>query len=334
MVHQKTLLVVILLLFLISPILWKENTAQSSPFNQIDKSVLNELKITNIYNITETLSAYRTRLTGSSECLSAANYIKTELHTTFNISDVLFEEWEYNGSTSLNVIARINGTTLEDEIIVICAHFDSISESESAPGANDNAVAVALCMEVMRVKQKLGKLNRTLLFIAFSGEEQNFIGSQAWIAQHKEVLPNVVAVLNLDMIGYGDHIVLIKNDQSDWLADLIIAVATPVNTTLAKTNSIYPETARFDHDSFWAAGIPCVSLFEGGKEYLYYHTANDTIDKISFSLVEKFAQTLLLSVVYLGTSSFQYDALLSPLLIGCMWGIAGIFTFLVYRKLN
>ncbi len=332
MKNQKVIFSSLLLIFIASLVLISNNQANSQNLEELNTSLLNQIDLSIIVNITEHLSSFRTRLTGTIECTLAANYIHSMLNETFNVTDSSYESWRYNGTDCLNVIARINGTNLKDEIVIICAHYDSISTDYMAPGANDNAVSVAICMDIMRILQKSSSLNRTLLFISFAGEEQSFIGTQAWIDQNKDDLSKIIAVINLDMIGYGSYLTIIKNEQSDWLADTIIASSSIVNVTFSKTISSYPETARFDHDTFWTVQVPCVSLFEGGAVYPYYHTAEDTIDKISFSLVEKCAQTTLLSVLYLGTVFFQHDRTNYTILICCIWGIAAIFPFLIYKR--
>ncbi|MFX1298178.1 MAG: M28 family metallopeptidase [Promethearchaeota archaeon] len=310
------------------------NDNQSSSYNtyQMDTTLLNELDLTRIYNITEHLSSYKTRMTGTLESNLAASYIHSMLNETYNLTDIFYEDFIYNETICSNLVARINGSNLKDELIIISAHYDSISTLGDAPGANDNAVAVAVCMEIMGIIQNNMILNRTLLFVSFSGEEQAFIGSQAWIHQHKAELSQIVAVINLDMIGYGDRLSIIKNDQSEWLADAVISASSAINVTFTKSNSLYPETARFDHDTFWLAQVPCVTLFEAGAIYPHYHTSQDTIDKISFHLVEKCAQVTLLSIFYLGTIKFQHNLLISSLIIWVSWALAAILPLLIYKK--
>ncbi len=329
---QKYFLIALLSIFLTGFFLGIGNRANSYGLNQFDISLLNEISIERIYNITEDLCSYTTRLTGTIECNLSAGYIRSTLNGTLNVTDCTFETWRFNETDSLNVVARINGTNLKDEIVIISAHYDSISSGGTAPGANDNAAAVAVCIEVMQVIQNNYILNRTLLFVAFAGEEQAFIGSQVWVTQHIDELSKIVAVINLDMIGYGSYLTIIKNEQSNWLADSIIATASIVNVTFSKTNSPYPETARFDHDTFWSVNIPCVSIFEGGAMYPYYHTEDDTIDRLSFPLIEKCAQTTLLSVLYLGTMKIEHNWTNISFLILSIWGIAGVSPFIIYKK--
>lgn len=334
MKRPKYLMMIVLLIFCTGFILVTENRGTSYNMSEIDVSLVDEINLSRIYNITQDLSSYWTRLTGTFECDLAANYIWSTLNESLNVTNTKLEDWIYNEITSLNIVAEVNGTNLKQEIIILTAHYDSFSSAGSAPGANDNAVAVAVCMEIMRIIQNRNQLNRSLIFVSFAGEEQAFIGSKAWLSQHQDELPRIIGVINLDMIGYGDHLTLIKNAQSDWLADAVLAISSIVNISFSKTNSPYPENSRFEHDTFWSANIPAISIFEGGGIYPYYHTENDTIDKISFSLVEKCAQVTLLSVLYLGTVKYEQDWLTTTILIVGIGGISAIFPFLINKKLQ
>lgn len=81
-----------------------------------------------------------------------------------------------------NTVAEIPGTDLKDEIVMIGGHLDSW---HSSPGATDNAIGVAVCMEAMRIIKKLDlKPRRTIRIGLWSGEEQGLLGSRAYVAKH------------------------------------------------------------------------------------------------------------------------------------------------------
>lgn len=75
-----------------------------------------------------------------------------------------------------------------------------VCESANGTGADDNAGGVACMLELAKALQNKS-LNRTIYFIAFSGEESNLLGSQAWVEAHPELKDNIVAVVNLDCVG-------------------------------------------------------------------------------------------------------------------------------------
>ena len=80
------------------------------------------------------------------------------------------ETYDAVGVKVSNVIAELPGTVKKDEIVVIGAHYDSVSGS---PGANDNASAVAVILEIARTL-KGRQFERTVRFVAFVNEEPPF----------------------------------------------------------------------------------------------------------------------------------------------------------------
>ncbi|MEX2116107.1 MAG: M20/M25/M40 family metallo-hydrolase, partial [Bacteroidota bacterium] len=84
--------------------------------------------------------------------------------------------------SSFNVIAEIPGTDLKDEVVMIGAHFDSW---QAGTGATDNATGSAVCMEALRIIQKLGlKPRRTIRIGLWGGEEQGLHGSREYVKEY------------------------------------------------------------------------------------------------------------------------------------------------------
>jgi hypothetical protein len=117
-------------------------------------------------------------------------------------------------SPSHNVIGILPGsdTKLKDEAIVIGAHYDHLgrggqgslaqSEGEIHHGADDNASGTAGLLELARIlSTQKPKPRRTIVFIAFSGEEEGLIGSNYYVNHPVVPVANTVAMINLDMVG-------------------------------------------------------------------------------------------------------------------------------------
>jgi hypothetical protein len=115
---------------------------------------------------------------------------------------------------SFNVVGILPGSDpkLKDEAIVIGAHYDHLGrggEGSLAPregdihhGADDNASGVAGVLELARILSSSNpKPRRTIIFIAFSGEEEGLIGSNYYVNHPVVPLTNTVAMVNMDMIG-------------------------------------------------------------------------------------------------------------------------------------
>ena len=117
-------------------------------------------------------------------------------------------------SPSFNVVGILPGSDpkLKIEAIVIGAHYDHLGRGgegsgslaprggEIHHGADDNASGVAGLIELARMWSSQ-KHRRTIVFIAFSGEEEGLIGSNYYVNHPVVPLANTVAMINLDMIG-------------------------------------------------------------------------------------------------------------------------------------
>jgi aminopeptidase YwaD len=113
-----------------------------------------------------------------------------------------------------NVVGVIEGSDpkLKDEVIVIGAHYDHLGlggegslatrEGEIHHGADDNASGTAGLLELARLfSRERARMRRTVVFIAFSGEEEGLIGSSFYVQHPARPLANTVAMVNMDMIG-------------------------------------------------------------------------------------------------------------------------------------
>jgi len=154
--------------------------------------------------------------------------------------------------SAVNVVATKRGTTRPNEIIVIGGHFDSVPRS---PGANDNASGVATLMEAARVLAPVPTA-RTVQFVPFSGEELGLFGSAAFATERRQ---GVVTMINLDMVGWGERLMVGNSPGRDGSA---------VETAVQVAQRVGIEVNRFraggsDHVSFERQGIPTVFLHRG-----------------------------------------------------------------------
>jgi carboxypeptidase Q len=84
--------------------------------------------------------------------------------------------------SAFNIIAEIPGTDLKDEIVMIGGHFDSW---HAGTGATDNGTGSAVCLEAVRILEKLGlKPRRTIRIGLWGGEEEGLFGSRAYVTRH------------------------------------------------------------------------------------------------------------------------------------------------------
>src|ERR1051325_4293330 len=119
-----------------------------------------------------------------------------------------------NEVPAYNVIGVLEGSdpVLKNENIIIGAHYDHLGrggDGSLAPqsaeihhGADDNASGTAGLIELARISSaQKPKLKRTLIFIAFSGEEEGLLGSNYYVNHPLAPLTNTVGMINMDMIG-------------------------------------------------------------------------------------------------------------------------------------
>lgn len=105
-----------------------------------------------------------------------------------------------------NVIAKLKGTDKNDNrIFIVSGHLDSRNSNSMdstgfAPGADDDASGVAVVMELANILSK-SKFPSTILFVAFSGEEQGLYGSKHLSKKARKENWNITAVFNNDMVG-------------------------------------------------------------------------------------------------------------------------------------
>ena len=117
-------------------------------------------------------------------------------------------------SPSSNIIGILPGSDpkLKDEAIVIGAHYDHLGrggegslaprEGEIHHGADDNASGTAALIELARrLSTQRPKPRRTIVFIAFSGEEEGLLGSNYYVNHPVVPLQKTIAMINMDMIG-------------------------------------------------------------------------------------------------------------------------------------
>ncbi|WP_321316894.1 M28 family peptidase [Labilibaculum sp.] len=217
---------------------------------------------------------------------------------------------KYKEVNTENVLAFLPGTNKNKEILVISAHYDHIGkkDGEIFNGANDNASGTAAIIEIARKFQEANdnghKTKRSILFIAFTGEEKGLCGSKYFVDNPPFPLSNIVGNLNLDMLGRHDEL----NDTTDYIYLLgtnhlkpkLKVISDSINKISTKLRLDYkydtPDNFLYqasDQASFVKHGIPAVFYFNG--LHADYHKASDTAEKIDFQAVNRVSQLVFLT---------------------------------------
>ncbi len=203
--------------------------------------------------------------------------------------------------TAENVIGERRGGETPEEIIIIGGHFDSHSFENplfEAPGAEDNGSGTACAMAAARAFRDL-PFNRTVRYVAFGAEESGLIGSRAYAKYCAAKGEKVVAVLNADMVCYDedggarDDFVAGSGANGRWMFAYLAAVGGLYGQKIICEDLGHTFS---DEGSFESVGYPALGVIEGGRgsgglfEYPYYHTTEDTLDKLHPALGVRFVR--------------------------------------------
>lgn len=182
---------------------------------------------------------------------------------------------------SRNVIARIEGTDLADEVLTLTAHFDSVPEGK---GAYDNMAAVAIILEICRYFKE-HQPRRTIEFICFGAEERGLVGSRNYVSVHKDELKNHKFNMNVDLAGQlvGGNKICVTGDHS--IAPMLGEMAREIGIGTVTVTAVWAS----DSNSFAWSGVPAMTLNRDG---FGMHTRHDIVDYISPWALERSAKLL------------------------------------------
>jgi Zn-dependent M28 family amino/carboxypeptidase len=236
----------------------------------------------------------------------AAQYISSQL--TASGHTVRRQTFELARLPMSNVEGVLEGTSRASEIVVIGAHYDSVS---GCPGANDNGTGVAAVLELAQRFARTPQA-RTVRFVAFVNEEPPFfqtehMGSAVYANAAKARGDRIAGMLSLETMGYysdepgsqrypapmgalypdvGNFIGFVANVGSARLllhARRAFTRRTSFPVQSAAAPAGIPGVGWSDHWSFWQAGYPAMMVTDTAPfRYPWYHTPGDTPDKIDY----------------------------------------------------
>jgi Zn-dependent M28 family amino/carboxypeptidase len=235
------------------------------------------------------------RQAGSAALQKTREYILAELKKAgVEAKTQNFSARTPRGEVSMaNVIGTIPGR--RPERIAIASHFDTKPTPFTSPtgarvtrfvGASDGASSTAALLELARaLKPRQNEFTIELLF--FDGEEafvewsreDSTYGSRYYVdaARTAGTLKTLRALVLLDMIGDKDLVIRRDSTSTPWLVDIIWAAAARLGHRSVFSNEL--TAVEDDHLPFLTAGVPAVDIID--LDYAPWHTADDTIDKVS-----------------------------------------------------
>ena len=231
-----------------------------------------------------------------------------------------------------NIIAvlppKIDSTS--KKVLIISAHYDSQAVREPnwnplasrAPGANKNGTGLAALLELANILSQY-EYEHEIRFIALGGEELGFLGSRNYVrkavlgdntgdeiglVRRNQDSEDIVGVFNLDMIGFNwrsDLVEVISNRESVWLSRSLEIANNWFDIGLKIRRTVDEFVDISSHKTFWDSGYSAVTLIESSTPWRdsqnynanpFYHTFQDTIDKVNFNLVTKVTRLLLVTI--------------------------------------
>lgn len=188
-----------------------------------------------------------------------------------------------------NVMGLLSGRNSKhkDEVIILGAHYDHLGlggQHSLAPnqtgqihhGADDNASGTAGVIE-LACSLRGAKLDRSVLFLAFAGEEMGLLGSAHYVKTPVFPLEQTTAMINLDMIGRAKErkVYVGGVGTAQEFRGLVEEENKPVGLKLEFSNTGYDAS---DHTSFNSRQVPVLFFFSG--LHADYHKPSDTWEKI------------------------------------------------------
>ena len=194
-----------------------------------------------------------------------------------------------------NVVGEIEGAVHSEQVVLVGAHLDSWDLS---PGATDDGTGVAAVITAARAIQASGvRPDRTIRFVLFTGEEQGLLGSQAYLAQHRAELSNLVCALIMDWgAGPITNFPLAGHPEMEKpLKDLFQAEE---EFRSIKTSSGF--LTFTDGFAFTFAGLPGIGLLQNSPNYdRDAHSAGDSLKAVNVSALRFNTRVLASSAIWL-----------------------------------
>ena len=212
-----------------------------------------------------------------------------------------------NKVKTYNIIATLPGKDkiLKEEYVVIGGHYDSVHNTLGAihNGADDNASGTSMVLELFEKFAASNSNKRTLVFMAFGGEELGLLGSKYFVNNPTIDLSKVQLMVNLDMVGRLD-----KEGKDLQLGGVSTAVnfSTILHPFLMQKDLNIIDLgkgifSRSDHYNFYKKDIPVLFFFTG--IHPDYHSSSDDADKINYKGMETISSMVNLIIEeFAGTS--------------------------------
>jgi Zn-dependent M28 family amino/carboxypeptidase len=211
-------------------------------------------------------------------------------------------EQRVDGCGGANVLAKIRGDV--ERYVVVGAHFDHLGKvgTDVYWGADDNAAAVAVLVEVARAIAR-ERHGRGVIIAAFDGEEPphfmtGAMGSQEFVRSNRDPIDFMVC---MDLVGHhfgpdlvpdevGASLFALGAERSAGTCELVSSLKRAEADVIVRTADAEIIPPLSDYQPFWARRIPFLFLTAGRSRV--YHTPADTLDKLDYRKIAATARWL------------------------------------------
>lgn len=259
------------------------------------------------------------RLNGSDGCKKAAIFIAKEFKQA-GLKPIEGDSGFFMPVNSKwgNVVGAIAGKSKPEEVIIFSAHYDHIGTISTNPypftkekiitaigdtiynGANDDASGVSAVISLAKYFVKQNNNERTLIFVAFAGEELGDIGSAYFASLTNPIL--VKAVINIEMIGrkdFGDDRPYMTGSELSDLYEILNKQLFEEDKAYYKRHFILRDPfpgeqlfMRSDNYPFAKLGIPAHTIMTTPPTDEYYHSLGDEASTLDYSLISRITKAI------------------------------------------
>ena len=242
------------------------------------------------------------RITGTLAHREMGDWLVQELNR--NGWDVLIQTFRPLAEVEARNIIAFRGS---GPVIILGAHYDTRMVSDSdpdpanrdkpVPGANDGASGVAVLLELARTLD-MASTNHTICLAFFDAEDNGRIPGWDWILGSSHFVDHLDGLeqcqsprytVIIDMIGDADQRILWEPNSDRGLTEAIWSVAAQLG--YGEWFSLGRGTPLLDdHTPFVEAGFTAIDIID--FTYSYWHTVEDTLDKLSVESLERVGATL------------------------------------------
>ena len=302
------------------------NCIFQNSFSQISliDSIINTTSLRQLVQVLAS-DSFQGRFTGTTPAQNAAEFIAKEFknagvaamagNSGYLVPFIARAESEIG----FNVVAALKGQSKPEELIIFCAHYDHVGTKSTNPhknhpnssrhksgdtifnGANDNASGTAAVVNLARYFGQLKTNERTIVFIAFSGEELGLLGSKELAMTLNP--EDVKAVINIEMIGRA---ISKKRNKAYITGSSLSDLQKLLNRQLFESspelygkkffvNDTYGDENLFARsDNFWFAlkGIPSHTIMASSPFDDYYHSPGDEVETLDFELMSSLVKAI------------------------------------------